>query len=606
MNPPDDSAPPTDRIPLDADALETIRNVAPPSEPPRPLTGPPLVLGEEIGRGGMGVVRAARQQSLKRQVAAKTVTGGGTNEELLQEAWVAGALEHPNIVPVYDIEVVDDQPWVVMKRIQGVPWSTLIGSRRRIRERFGTDPLEWNLQTLLSVCNAVEYAHSRGVLHRDLKPSNVMIGDYGEVWVVDWGAAVSVLDTEDSRFPLARDQDQFTGTPAYMAPEMLLGDGRALTEKTDIYLLGGLLWKIVTGRPPHPGDVHEIVRTLLDPLEIPDSLPFADLLRRTLDPMPPARPASVAEFRLAVTDFLAHRGSTALVASARRHLERLADLTSIAEPEDPHAHRLQIYDVYGACRFGFGEALAAWADSTEAREGLRDAVERLVSYELAQGDPRSALLHLGQLESPPADLVQRAEALAARRRDDLDELDRLRSDSDPETAWQARWLVFAVGGLFTFSIPVGLLFLDPPQGYVREVVVAVFSAGMTLVLVGMAGPWLLRSRVNRGMLALVLMAPPLAILVHLGCWLAGLPARMSGALELLPYTVLLTVGTALVDWRLFPSNLIYIASFLLAMSDPDRVLLFMGVANLSIALNAVVIWGPWRWARGTSGAEGRG
>jgi len=183
-----------------------------------------------IGEGGMGVVHLATQATLGRHVAVKTLRKGAGDEEaalrILREAWVTGALEHPNVVPVHDVGVdASGAPVIVMKRIEGRVWSHLMRDGAEITRRFGaTDPLEWNLRTLVSVCNAVHFAHSRGILHRDLKPDNVMIGEFGEVYVLDWGIAVSLKDDPSGRLPCASQATDIAGTPHYMAPEMLLGD----------------------------------------------------------------------------------------------------------------------------------------------------------------------------------------------------------------------------------------------------------------------------------------------------------------------------------------------------------------------------------------------
>src|SRR6185312_16743575 len=112
----------------------------------------------------------------------------------------------------------DGSPIIVLKRIEGVEWSTLIADPAEVERKFGaTDLLAWNLGILMQVLNAVRFAHHRGVLHRDLKPSNVMIGDFGEVYLLDWGIAVSLRDDGSGRFLLATDATELAGTPCYMA-----------------------------------------------------------------------------------------------------------------------------------------------------------------------------------------------------------------------------------------------------------------------------------------------------------------------------------------------------------------------------------------------------
>ncbi|MCZ7681391.1 MAG: protein kinase [Sandaracinaceae bacterium] len=159
-----------------------------------------LALRGTLGEGGMGIVRLATQRSLGRDVAVKTVKGSQAAERatgaLLREACVMGLLEHPNVVPVYDLVVGDaGEPAIVMRKIEGSSWASVMHDPAALRARFDAeDALEWNLRVLAQVCNVVDFAHSRGILHRDLKPENVMLGEFGEVYVVDWGLAVALRE----------------------------------------------------------------------------------------------------------------------------------------------------------------------------------------------------------------------------------------------------------------------------------------------------------------------------------------------------------------------------------------------------------------------------
>ena len=182
-----------------------------------------------LGEGGMGVVYLAEQESLGRKVAVKKVRAESRSPtsitRLLQEAWVIGQLEHPNIIPVYDISASDSgEPLIVLKRIDGVEWGQLMDDAATVQKRFrAPDLLEWNLDVMARVCDAVHFAHARGFIHRDLKPENVLIGELGEVYVADWGIAVTTRDDQHI-VPHARDAKEIAGTPAYMAPEKI---GRA-------------------------------------------------------------------------------------------------------------------------------------------------------------------------------------------------------------------------------------------------------------------------------------------------------------------------------------------------------------------------------------------
>ena len=165
-------------------------------------------------------------------------------EKFLSEAVVTGDLDHPNIVPIYELGTNEDNAlFYSMKRVQGTPWSKV----HRREERWTE-----NLEILMKVADAVAFAHANGVVHRDLKPENVMLGDFGEVLVMDWGLALATASFRHADFVTG--PDSMGGTPAYMAPEMATGPFELIGPASDIYLLGALLFEIVTGLPPHNGD----------------------------------------------------------------------------------------------------------------------------------------------------------------------------------------------------------------------------------------------------------------------------------------------------------------------------------------------------------------
>src|SRR5262249_2783401 len=154
---------------------------------------------------------------------------------LLTEAVITGSLEHPSIVPVHALGCDDaGRPVLVMKRIEGVCWRGMARDEHppgwAAIDAAGGGRRTAHVANLMAVCNAMHFAHRRGVVHRDLKPGNVMIGSYGEVYVVDWGIAARI---EAGPSPVA-----LVGTPAYMAPEMVWGEAHRVDARTDVYLLG--------------------------------------------------------------------------------------------------------------------------------------------------------------------------------------------------------------------------------------------------------------------------------------------------------------------------------------------------------------------------------
>jgi serine/threonine-protein kinase len=383
-----------------------------------------LRIGEVLGQGGMGVVHAAEQVSLGRTVAVKTLKPGVASSaalDLLREAWVTGSLEHPNIVPVHYLTVDGTGvPSIVLKRIEGVEWSRVVADPVEVGRRFDTDDLLcWNLDILGQVLNAVRFAHSRGIIHRDLKPDNVMIGDFGEVYLLDWGIAVSLRDDGSGRLPLAGAATDMAGTPCYMAPEMLGGStGVPLSERTDIYLCGSMLYEVLAGRAPHDGDTALAVVTSVvksDP-PMPPAAPaeLVRICRRAMDPDPDGRFENAEQLRLALHGYLQHRGSERLAGHAEQRVAELsaprsAPTAAGADAED----RQELYRLFGAARFGFHEALASWRGNQAARDGLRRASQIMVDHELAHGDPRAAAALLAEVDEPPPELTAEAAAVIA-------------------------------------------------------------------------------------------------------------------------------------------------------------------------------------------------
>ncbi len=215
----------------------------------------------ELGRGGMGSVRRIWDPRILRQTAFKAIDPARAKPELvprfIEEAQITGQLEHPHIVPVHEFGVdAEGCLYMSLKLVEGETlWHRVrnMGDARLERDNLGD-----LVQILLRVCEAMAYAHSRGVVHRDLKPSNVMVGAYGQVYVLDWGIAKLVGGDDPNPVKTSRGPDEtldkddaLIGTPSWMAPEQAVADHEGIDHRTDIFALGGLLYYILTGHSPY-------------------------------------------------------------------------------------------------------------------------------------------------------------------------------------------------------------------------------------------------------------------------------------------------------------------------------------------------------------------
>ncbi|MEM1247330.1 MAG: serine/threonine-protein kinase [Acidobacteriota bacterium] len=393
---------------------------------PRPGAAPDAVapgfeLRDVLGEGGMGVVHLAHQRELGRHVAIKTLRGefaGQRNERrsFLAESRVTGALQHPNVVPIHSVsETANGEIWLVMKRIEGRSLGELLADEPR---PLGDARLERLLRIVLSVCNALAFAHSEGVLHRDIKPDNVMLGDYGEVLLVDWGIAVRYRDVDSesplSSAPLAGQLRQVAGTPRYMAPEMARGDGAAQGPWSDMYLVGGLLYFLLSGSPPHSGrTLREVLQRAQssEPAPLPDRVPrpLREICSKALASDPTQRYRSAEELRDAIETYLDHRESLVLAEQAQQELESWQDEVASGPVQD----RARVYRRISQAISSFRHSNLLWPGNEEATEGERRGRLLMARKALELGDLGIAQNNLDGLEDDEA--VELLAQLAAAR-----------------------------------------------------------------------------------------------------------------------------------------------------------------------------------------------
>ncbi len=345
---------------------------------------PPSERYDDLGLiklGGMGEVRRVWDIALHRSVALKALRKDLADREdlvlrFIEEAQATGQLEHPGIVPIYDIGTLPDgRPYFTMKEIRGRTMLDVIEELHAASsEGWRASPTGWTFPRLVgafqAVCEAVAFAHARGVLHRDLKPTNVMLGEFGEVVVMDWGlakiagvpevpgpveagAAAPVITTRSRENLYESVIGSIAGTPNYMAPEQARADARQVGPWSDVYALGAILYEILADRAPYTGMDHDAV--------------VADLLR---GPPPPPRPPFLREGQPAPEDGLR---AICLKAMARAPGERYGDAQSLAE------------------------AIGGWLDQSSARERAIALVRRAdaLEPELLDLRKRAATLRAG-------------------------------------------------------------------------------------------------------------------------------------------------------------------------------------------------------------------
>ncbi|HUR26656.1 MAG TPA: protein kinase, partial [Planctomycetota bacterium] len=389
----------------------------------------------EIARGGMGVILKGHDTDLGRDVAVKVLDAElAARPEVVQrfveEAQIGGQLQHPGIVPVYELGLMaDERPYFTMKLIKGHTLASLLQQRRTPADNRGR-----LLAIFESVCQTVAYAHSKGVLHRDLKPANVMVGAFGEVQVVDWGLAKvlrrgGIADEKRAKEtvhtiiatvrsgPGSSGSDSMVGsvmgTPAYMAPEQAQGEVELLDERADVFSLGAILCEMLTGRPPYedvPGEsivmqaAHAKLLPARERIEGCEADPALIRLCLTcLMPARAARPANAGDVAKAVHEFLAS------VEERAQKSELAAAEARIKAAEERRARRLTLAlaaTIVTALTLAGGGAW--WAGKERAKRGeelARRAEQTRTAVEAAYGES----LELGQAG-------KHAEALVAARR----------------------------------------------------------------------------------------------------------------------------------------------------------------------------------------------
>lgn len=538
-----------------------------------------------LGRGGMGVVRLSTQQSLNRKVAVKSLRPDRADEAdveaLVAEAWRTGRLEHPNILPVYSLRLLPDgQPELVMKRIEGRSWSQALRETPVfVDSTLHRESLSRHLLVLGQVCHALHFAHARGLVHRDVKPDNVMLGAFGEVYLVDWGIATAPGPARG-----------LAGTPAYAAPEMLGGDG-VLSAATDVYLLGAVLFEVLTGQPPHlratPSEV--LASILQSEPQLSPSVPreLADLVRRCMHADATKRPASAEVVRRSLEAFAAHQGSLLLTAEATARLRSLEDACRAGAPDIE-----AVASAFSACRFGFQQALREWPDNDDARVGLGTAIEAMVRFELARGSPRAAQVHLAELGATNDTLS--AEVARAVEEEELRKtrLHSLELAMDPRTGSTPRFLAAAILGVIWVVMPMMGTFTVQRLPQFEGVLSVPMALVSGLVLLALRTRYRASLTPLNRQLSAVLIFAWLVQAAGLTAWVlvTGRAGFNSGPILMGYWGFVMGLIAVSMLKQAWPIPLAYLGALVMVLKFPETRFIWQTLTNLAVVVTLLSMW----------------
>ena len=388
-----------------------------------------LEVKDILGEGGMGIVYRAVESHPEREIAIKRLKKQNPYMRLAlyREAMITGALSHPTIIPIHTLNLRGEQaPEVIMKRIEGDTILDLISTVDLQSINDSHLSLRKLLNVLRQVCNGLEYAHSKGVIHRDIKPENIMVGPFGEVYILDWGIAVSDFDLP--QFPNA-----FVGTPSYIAPEMLSGNPKDVDARTDVYLLGATLHHILTGAPRHQGDS---IKSALGkakasrPYAFDSNVPkiLADLVNQACHVNPEDRIQSPAAFRERIGEFLDFQQAYGISNAAEKDLDILKRLVELEEPTKSQRYAIQRH--YNRSRFGFEQALEIWPKFEVAKSNLNLAKIAMIEHHLSRNRLDAVLPLVDELEHLPEYLHQEVIKLRNEQTVMQHELEQYREDQN--------------------------------------------------------------------------------------------------------------------------------------------------------------------------------
>ena len=414
---------------------------------------------------------------------------------------------------------------------------------------------------------------------------------------------MTTRDEPTGLLPRSRDVRHIAGTPENMAPEMAAGDGLRISERTDVYLLGAMLHKCLTGKPRHSGTT--ILEMLLAahlsaPVDYSPSMPaeLAGICNRAMHANLAKRFQSAEEFRQAIVDFRRHQSSAEL---SREALQRLAILKRSLDVSDDDTAD-QVYRLFDECRFGFQQALKTWPANLAASKGLNEAFELMARREIARQDAQAAALLIAEMNQPPPELLESLRGLEHRLEVERQEVDRLRQmkeQLDPEIG-----RLYREGYAIMIAVVFGIIHLltgyAERRGWFRVSmemlqIQVVFFLLLSCGFMCLARKLLARTEVNRrirNMLGLLLF---MMTFLTVACRLLGIGVHETVVLVMLLCSVTVGALAVSVDRRLLWPSLFYFLGFITGAKFPGAAFEIIGVTNLVALIQIAAIWrGPMK------------
>ncbi len=572
-----------------------------------------LNLIEPLGQGGMGVVHLAKQTSLGREVAVKMLREEKRDQhqaqKLIHEAKITARLDHPNIIPVYSMGVDPSHPHAplyVMKKVEGVNWKQVIRNDTELPTLLNTqdDLLDGHLAILEHVCRAVHYAHSKGIVHLDLKTDNVMLGSFGEVYVVDWGISALYLpdqnDPDAAGLPHTSDIKNPKGTPGFMAPEIVAAQGELVGPATDIYLLGGLLHYILTKQTRHQGATLYLVLNSAytsAPYDYPPDVPpmLAKICNKAMSREPLNRYKSAEEFRQAIATFRRQREGVALLQSARNTLKLLITHGTQEHSQIVTSH---MYQKYGELNFALERAKKLGVSNTAGVQGA--ALRVMFDMELSKENAAAARELLGQAnqwsgkDTQRISMLEELETQLADKEAWVQHMRTEQSDNDVSISQKTRgWIILAMTLIWATVAAVGrtLLYKNILPNTPESLILLKGINTLLAIALSLVAPHLMKlNQVNRRLFTTLSLVMSAGLITRGICLWQGVPEHISLVMESLLAAVCISMLGLFVERKLLLVIPFFMLSIIFSLWMPTRAWEMMIVWNMS---GLILMSGLW-------------